>query len=203
VTYEVTVPYRGGSARRAEVIAVQLSRGRTFYRETPAFSASESQSRETPAWAIHSYEVFSGSNSDPRGIFSCTQARASSPWSCVGPIEGLGMGGTFALQGAYPLQALVQGLENATAAYTGRMATRPGPAFFLSRRVAGQEVRCLEFGKLRHPLGSVCLNHDGVIASYDLPRAVTYTTYNTAALQTYSTNAKRDTFSLPVEPKHL
>ena len=201
VTYEVTVPYRGGSPRRAEVIAAQLSNARTFYRETPAFSASTSQSRTTPAWAIQGYEVFYGPSNDPHAIFSCTRPRASSPWSCVGPIEGLGMGGTFALQGAYPLQALVLGLENASASYTGKMATRPEPAFLLRRRVNGQEARCLEFGMLRHPLGNVCLNHDGVIASYDLPRAVTYSTYNTATLQNYSTQVNPDTFSLPATPK--
>jgi hypothetical protein len=203
VTYEVTVPYRGGSARRAEVIAAQLSRHRTFYRETPAFSGSTSQSGTTAAWALQSYEVLYGSDTDPRGIFSCTQARASAAWSCEGPIEGLGMGGTFALQGAYPLQALVQGLENASAAYTGKMASRPEPAFLLSRRLAGHEVRCLEFGRLRDPLGSACLNTDGVIASYDLPPAVTYTTYNSATLQSYSTSVKAGTFSLPAEPKRF
>ncbi len=113
------------------------------------------------------------------------------------------MGTTFELQGPYPSQALVLGLENASATYTGKMAIKPEPAFLVRRRVLGQDVRCLEFGKILHPLGSVCLNGDGVIAFYDLPRAVTYSTYNTATLQSYSTNVKPGTFSLPAEPTEV
>jgi hypothetical protein len=200
-TYQVTVPYRTGSARRAVVSAAQLSRGRTVYRETPAFSSSTSPSEGTTlAWSLHGYEVFSGPNSEPRGLFSCTQARAASPWSCQGPYKGIGMGGTFALQGPYPPQALVLGLENATALYTGGMAIEREPAFLVRRRVRGRQVRCLQFGRTPRPLGSVCLNDDGVIAFFDLPRAVTYSTYATATLQSYSTNVKPDTFSLPAQP---
>lgn len=201
MTYQVTIPQRGRAAGAAVVSASQLSKSRTVYRETPAFSlpAPSSSTPGTFVWRTHSYEVFNTSN--PGGIVACTQRRPSSPWSCLGASPEIGMGGINQLLGPYPPQALVRGLQNAIATYTGKLAIKPEPVLMLTRRVAGQKMQCLQFGGMTHPLGSVCLNPHGVIASYQLPAAVTYSTYATAALMHYSANVSRRTFSLPAPLK--
>lgn len=196
VTYQVSIPARGHApAQQAKVIAAQRSRAEWFYRETPSFSAFSGG---------HSSEVFTYRT----GIFSCARAGASTRWSCQGPYRGIGMGTTWLLLGPYPPQALILGLQNAAETYTGApshspsAATRPEPAYLLTRRLAGRTERCLAFGPASHPLGSVCLAQDGVIAYYNLSPTVTFSTYQTATLRAYSHHVKAGAFALPAKPAH-
>jgi hypothetical protein len=199
-TYEVNAPFRSRAARLAHVVVARLANSRIFYRQTPALSGDGmGQVKRTP----HSFEVFERPNSDYLGIFSCTQAEVSSPWACVGPYTGIGMGGMEALMDPYPPQALELGLENASAAYTGKMATDPEPTRLLWRQLDSHRVQCIDFGETARLLGSVCLNQQGLVASYDLPQSVTYSTYQTAELRNYSAHVNVDTFTLPAKPTAL
>jgi hypothetical protein len=110
------------------------------------------------------------------------------------------MGTTSDLLGPYPPQALLRGLQNTAETYTGEPAppaAQPQRAFLLTRRLAGQTLHCLGFGPASHPLGTVCLEPDGVIASYDLPGALSSIAYQTATLRTYSPQVENGTFTLP------
>lgn len=190
LTYRVTIAATGRApARQAEVTAAQRSLAEWLYRETPSFSAFSSG---------HSFEV---ATSRTR-MFSCAQASASARWSCRGPYTGIGMGSTGLLLGPYPPQALIRGLQNAAETYTGApsnspgAATRPEPAYLLTRRLAGQTDRCLAFGPVARPVGSVCLAPNGIIAYYDLNPRVTYSTYQAATLRAYS-RVRARAFALP------
>jgi hypothetical protein len=113
------------------------------------------------------------------------------------------MGGIFQLLGPYPPEALVLALDNAAAVYTGPSPVAPvrhQPAFLTTRRASGHTLRCLTFGPLAHPAGSVCLRRDGLIASYDLPETVTSGVYETATLRSYSRRVAGDAFNLPAKP---
>jgi hypothetical protein len=199
VTYQVTVkaPARAGMpAWQAVVVAAQRSRVERFYRQTPSLSRLNGIRRS------HSYEVAESRS----GIFSCAQAGTAAPWSCQGPYTGIGMGTTWELLGPYIPQALYLGLQNAAEAYTGApshsasAATRPEPAYQFTRRLAGQTDRCLAFGPIGRPRGSVCLAPNGLITYYNLPTSVTYGTYQTATMRSYSARVNPGTFTLPAEP---
>jgi hypothetical protein len=212
VTYAVTVPNHGGSVRDVDVAAAQRSPAVLFYRETPSLSVS------SPAGPPQneSYEVFFASGASPRsgvreharqglssagpGLFSCARGSSSSRWACTGPYQGIGMGTTSDLLGPYPPQALLRGLQNTAETYTGEPAppaAQPQRAFLLTRRLASQTLHCLGFGPASHPLGTVCLEPDGIIASYDLPGALSSIAYQTATLRTYSPQVENGTFTLP------
>jgi hypothetical protein len=66
--------------------------------------------------------------------------------------------------------------------------------------MAGQADRCLAFGPVNRPLGSVCLAPDGIITSYHLAPKVTYSTYRTATLRSYSRHVGTRAFALPARP---
>jgi hypothetical protein len=194
LTYLVTIAAAGHApARQAEVTAAQRSQAEWRYRETPSFS---------PFSRGHSLEVVTSA----AGIFSCAQPSTHAPWSCRGPDTGTGMGTTGQLLGPYPPQALVRGLQNAAETYTGapshspRAATRPEPAYLLTRRIAGQADRCLAFGPVTRPLGSVCLARGGVIAYYNLTPTVTDSAYQTAILRAYSRHLASRALALPARP---
>lgn len=196
LTYQVTLTARGHApARQADVTAAQRSRAEWLYRETPSFS---------PFSGGHSFEVVTSR----AGILSCAQASAPAPWSCRGPYTGTGMGTTGQLLGPYPPQALIIGLQNAAETYTGapshspRAATRPEPAYLLTRRIDGQTDGCLAFGPVTRPIGSVCLAPNGIITYYNLTPKVTYSTYQTATLRAYSHHARTRAFALPAKPAH-
>ncbi len=212
VTYAVTVRNHGGSVRHVAVAAAQRSPAVLFYRETPSLSVS------SPAGPPQneSYEVFFAAGASPQsgvreharqglsgagpGLFSCARGSLSSGWSCTGPYQGIGMGTTSDLLGPYPPQALLRGLQNTAETYTGEPAppaSQPQRAFLLTRRLAGQTLHCLGFGPASHPLGTVCLEPDGIIASYDLPGALSSIAYQTATLRTYSPQVENGTFALP------
>ena len=212
VTYAVTVRSQGGSVRHVDVAAAQRSPAVLFYRETPSLSVSG------PAGPPQneSYEVFMASGASPRagvrehtrqglssagpGLFSCARGSLSSRWSCTGPYQGIGMGTTSDLLGPYPPQALLRGLQNTAETYTGEPAppaAQPQRAFLLTRRLAGQTLHCLGFGPASRPLRTVCLEPDGIIASYDLPGALSSIAYQTATLRTYSPQVENGTFTLP------
>jgi hypothetical protein len=216
LTYAVTVRYEGGHVRHLDVAAAQRSPSLFYYRQTPSLSVSSPAGPPQSA----SYEVFFSSASTRRagvgqhgrqgltsagaGLFTCTRGSASSRWSCTGPYHGIGMGTTGELLGPYPPQALLRGLQNTAEIYTGvpaPPATRPESAFLFTRQVAGQTLSCLGFGPASRPLGTVCLEPDGIIAFYDLPEAASSDAYATATLRAYSPLVRHGTFTLPVTPR--
>jgi hypothetical protein len=169
LTYAVTARYAGGRVRHLDVAAAQSSPGLFYYRETPSLSVSSPAGPPQSA----SYEVFASGGSRRAGVgehgrqglisagaglFSCARGSVSSPWSCTGPYQGIGMGTTGELLGPYPPQALVR------------------------------------------PLGTVCLEPDGIIASYHLQATVSSIAYTTATLRAYSPLIQNGTFTLPVTP---
>jgi hypothetical protein len=215
VTYSVTVGYADGSDQRADVAAAQSSVGLFYYRETPSLRLT------SPGGAAQSksYEVFSAVSDGPRpglaehsphglvsagpGLFSCARGFSPSSWSCIGPDRGIGMGTTGELTGPYPPQALLLGLQNAAEIYTGQPAppaTQPQRAFLFTRRLAGRALSCLGFGSPSRPLGTVCLEPDGIIASYQLPTAVSSSGYQSATLRGYAPTVGNGTFTLPAVP---
>jgi hypothetical protein len=201
-TYNVGVQSRHGGVRHISVTAAQDSPNLFFYRQTPPLDVVRLGS---PA-ATHSYEVFNGirgiSGAEP-ALYSCARPLTTSRWSCNGPYTGIGMGETNELLGPYPPQALVRGLDNAAEAFTGLPAppaTQQEPAFLFTRRRSTQPLRCLGFGSIADPAGSVCLMPSGVVASYDLPQAATSGAYQTATLRAYSPDVPSDAFTLPAKP---
>jgi hypothetical protein len=215
VTYAVTAVYAGGRVRRVNVAAAQ-SPGLLYYRETPSLSVSSPAGPPQSA----SYEVFVASGGSRRagvgehgrhglvsagtGLFSCMRGSLSSPWSCTGPYQGIGMGTTGQLLGPYPPQSLLRGLQNATETYTGEPVPPPAArrerAFLFTRRLADQNLSCLGFGPASHPLGTVCLELGGIIASYHLQATASFIGYATATLRSYSPLVQNGTFTLPVTP---
>jgi hypothetical protein len=215
LTYAVTAGYEGGRVRHLDVAAAQSSPRLLYYRETPSLSVSSPAGPPQSA----SYEVFFASSGSRRpgagehgrqgltsagaGLFSCMRGSVSSPWSCTGPYQGIGMGTTGELLGPYPPQALVRGLENTAEIYTGEPAppaARPERAFLFTRQLAGQTLSCLGFGPASRPLGTVCLQPDGIIASYHLQATASSIAYTTATLRAYSPLIRHSTFTLPVTP---
>jgi hypothetical protein len=214
LTYAVTARYAGGRVRHLDVAAAQSSPGLFYYRETPSLSVSSPADPPQSA----SYEVFASGGSRRAGVgehgrqglisagaglFSCARGSVSSPWSCTGPYQGIGMGTTGELLGPYPPQALVRGLQNTAEIYTGQPAppaARPERAFPFTRQLAGQTLSCLGFGPASRPLGTVCLEPDGIIASYHLQATVSSIAYTTATLRAYSPLIQNGTFTLPVTP---
>lgn len=198
LTYEMKVAYGHGLVRRIIVTAAQASPGVFVNRETPSLALTRPGGRSLS----HSYEVFATkrpqSNAGP-GLYSCSQALPSSPWSCKGPYRGIGMGGINELVGSYPPQALEHGLENAAEAFTGLPAppaTTPKPAFDFTQARSNPQLRCLAFGSIAKPDGRVCLTPSGTIATYDLPQSA----YRTATLLAYGTQLPSKTFTLPAKP---
>jgi hypothetical protein len=215
LTDAVTARYEGGRVRHLDIAAAQSSPSLFYYRETPSLSVSSPAGPPQSA----SYEVFVASGGSRRaglgargphglvsagaGLFSCTQESVSSPWSCTGPYQGIGMGTTGELLGPYPPQALVRGLQNTAEIYTGEPAppaARPERAFLFTRQLAGRTLSCLGFGPASRPLGTVCLEPDGIIASYDLQATVSSIAYATATLRAYSPLVQKGTFTLPETP---
>jgi hypothetical protein len=198
LTYEMRVAYGHGLVRRITVTAAQASANMFVYRETPSLALTGPGGHALS----HSYEVFRAgrplSNAGP-GLYSCSEALPWSPWACQGPYTGIGMGGINELVGAYPPQALERGLENAAEAFTGLPAppaTRPTPAFLLTQPRSTPRLRCLVFGSIATPDGSVCLTPNGTIATYNLPQSA----YRSATLLAYGTHLPSDAFTLPARP---
>jgi hypothetical protein len=212
VAYSVTVGHGDGSDHHADVAAAQSSPGLFYYRQAPSLSSLGGPRSE-------SYEVFSALPGIPGpglaapgphslastgpGLFSCARTSSSSPWSCTGPYQGIGMGTTGELTGPYPPRALLLGLQNAAEIYTGEPAPPAihlEPAFLFTRRLAGRALSCLGFGSPSQPLGTVCLEPNGIIGSYDLSTAVSSIGYQTATLRAYAPTVGNGTFTLPAPP---
>jgi hypothetical protein len=200
-SYRLAVRYSSVLTRSLEIRVEQRSSDLFSYQETPSFFLSESG---TPI--SHSYAVFLGIHGPPgpQGTYACAQARRLSRWSCLGPYTDIGMSGNEELLGPYPPQALLLGLENAVAAYTGGVLIAPPvhrePASLVQARHAGQSVRCLRFGPSAHTVGEACLDSDGVIAYYDIPQNVTSGAWRQATLLSYSHRVPGDAFKLPAAP---
>jgi hypothetical protein len=184
------------------VTAAQRSPDLFSYRMTPSLDLV---APDGPP-ASYGYEVLVEPGARTKSalrIYSCRKRLRTSRWFCEGPYTQIGMGTINQLLGPYPPQALVLGLDNASVTYTGvpaPAAIRPEPAFLIVRRRSGWTLRCLEFGPTRHPVGSVCLRPDGLIASYRLSVAATFSVYETARLRSYLPHVPREAFDLPARP---
>jgi hypothetical protein len=199
-TYRLSVQDAAGD-RTARVLAGQTSPLMGFYVEQPSFAPPD-LGRHAPGSA---YAVFFGPQQDPRGLFDCWKTHTWSRWSCAGPYTGIGMSGTATLRGPYPPQALPLGLRNAVATDTGALPpqqqVQSPPAFLYQQRIAGQTLRCIQFGRARHPQGTICLNQADIVASYDLPTSVSNSVYRTATLLKYTTHIPA--VALPASPKPI
>jgi hypothetical protein len=191
VTYAVNGSVDGGKAERAQVVAAQFSSYGLMYRVTP---------RPGSASHVEISEVFEDPRNDPHGFFACTRRRGRSRWTCIGPYDE-GMTDLRSLFEPDAPLALLEGLQNATAAYAGPLATSAAHAFLTRRRVGGHPARCVELGRVIHPLGSVCLDGEGVIVWYEIPRTVSLITYSTAKLTAYSRRVQTGTLSLPTRAR--
>jgi hypothetical protein len=200
-SYRLAVRYSSVLTRSLEISVEQRSSDLFSYQETPSFFLSESG---TPI--SHRYAMFLGIHGPPgpQGTYTCAQARRLSRWSCVGPYTDIGMGGNEELVGPYPPQALLLGLENAVAAYTGGISIAPPvhrePAFLVRERHASESVRCLRFGPPAHIVGEACLDSDGIIAYYDIPQNVTSGAWRQVTLLSHSRHVPNDAFKLPAAP---
>ena len=101
LTYDMTVPDGNGPARHVTVTAVQRSPTVFSYRLTPSLQLT----RPGGPPAAHSVEIYDSSaplSNAAAGLYSCTQTRPASRWSCQGPENGvIGMGGYNQLLGPY------------------------------------------------------------------------------------------------------
>jgi len=192
-TYSVTLPKLHGRSVHSTVVAVHRRTGPYVFRETPSFG--------TVGRAASSETFFAAGEGSRRGGYTCT--RTAGQWSCMGPYRGIGMGTTWQVWGPYPPQNLFGGLQNAVATYSDAVMTHThrAPMYIVNRRLDRQSVRCLEFGRLHSPVGTVCLNRLGMIALYDVPeKLATSSDYRIARLESYSTKVSRSAFKLPAAP---
>lgn len=176
-TYAVTYNGRRARPTRSAVVVAQLGRDQNVYRSSPR------------------HEVFSKVG---HGLFTCKRAGAAAPWSCIGPHVGIGMGATWQLTGPYPPSNLLLSLQNAVADAHGAIGHRHRKLFIVHRKLNGEPVRCLDFGGVAHPHGSVCIDRIGLIA-YSSVRTVS-SDYRTATLRSYSTRVPRALLALPATP---
>ena len=113
------------------------------------------------------------------------------------------MGGNAELLGPYPPTALILGLQNAIVKYSGKAAgalVSPQPAYLVVREVDSRKTSCLAFGKPANPVALVCLDAANLVASYDIPSAVTGGGYSKAQLRSESTNVSNTLLALPAIP---
>ncbi len=188
-----------GPGHLSTVYGAQLWDQVTMYRETPPLAWFG------PRPVPRSYEVFEVFPDWSRvagvgiGFYSCTQGAPRGMWSCQGPYNHVGMGGTFQLTAPYPPPELLRGLANASYTYLNlAFATRRPTerAYFFSE---GRQ-QCIGFGSQRHFVGSACLGAHDLVSNYQLPRSATVGTYLSAKMLSFSSRIAPIMFRLPATP---
>ncbi|MDA8357518.1 MAG: hypothetical protein M0Z95_14765 [Actinomycetota bacterium] len=190
-----TVQYgTGRHALSGAVDVAQISKAQWAYFSTP--SAQDIHATKSAS------AVFARPAREQAGPYSCERYGASSPWRCSS-FSTAGMGTNAALLGPYPPTALLLGLQNAIAEYSGKLAgvhVTPQPAHLVVRDVDAHRWSCLAFGKPASPVALVCLDAANLIASYDIPGAVSSIAYTRAELRSRSSTVPRSALALPARP---
>jgi len=96
------------------------------------------------------------------------------------------MGGRAELLGPSPQVALLDGLQNAVTVYAnpaslGDHVAAEAP-YLLDQGAGADAQSCLLYGPVGSPVAFVCLDTGGIIARYQMPQAVTSSSYVTAVL---------------------
>ncbi len=195
--FRVRYAVQYGSGRHAfsgSVVAAQVSTSRFAYTATPAVTD------------IHAADSGSSVLVSPTGEMGrkvlCERQSATSPWRCS-IFSSAGMGTDAELLGPYPPMALVLGLQNAVVEYSGAntgQRVAPQPAHFVLREMDARTLSCLDFGDPVSPVASVCLDAANVIASYDIPTAVSSIAYTTVELRSWSRHVPDSALTLPASP---
>lgn len=187
-----SVQYGGGpKAVRGSVVMAQLSKTHWAYFSTPSVIDIHG--------AGTSSSVFGNPIGAQPGRYFCQRSAASSPWNCS-DFSTAGMGGKAELLGPYPASAFVRGLQNAIAEYSGKATgehVSPQPAYLVERDVNSRKASCLAFGKPARAIAIVCLDGANLVATYDIPSAVTGVGYSKAQLRSESTNVSHTLLALP------
>jgi hypothetical protein len=184
----------GPKSVRGSVVVAQLSKTHWAYFSTP--SVPDIHGTGTTS------SVFSNPIGAQPGRYFCQRTAASSPWNCSN-FSTAGMGGNAELLGPYPPTALILGLQNAIVEYSGKATgalVSPQPAYLVVREVDSRKTSCLAFGKPANPVALVCLDAANLVASYDIPSAVTGGGYSKAQLRSESTNVSNTLLALPAIP---
>ena len=197
VVLRYAVQYGAGAhAHSGSVLVAQVSKTKWAYISNP------------PVTDLHAAEASSSVLDNPirvrAGRYHCLHQAASSLWTCANFSTAL-MGTNAMYLGPYPPTALIRGLQSAILDYSGkspgeRRYVREEPAHLVVRRVDSRESSCLVFGKPATPVALVCLDADNLIASYDIPTAVTGGGYTKAQLRTHSRSVPDTLLTLPAKP---
>jgi hypothetical protein len=119
------------------------------------------------------------------GLYSCVRSAPRAAWTCRSDAS-TAMGGRAELLGPSPQVALLDGLANAVTVYANPAAVGDHVAAEAPRLLdqgAGADAQsCLLYGPVGSPVAFVCVDTDDVVARYDIPQAVTGSSYVTAAL---------------------
>jgi hypothetical protein len=129
--------------------------------------------------------VFMNPRNEPPGLYSCVRSAPGAAWKC-GSDASAAMGGRAELLGPSPQVALLDGLQNAVATYPNPAALGTHVAaeapHLLDQGAGADAQSCLLYGPVGNPVAFVCLDTGGVIARYQVPQAVTSSSYVTAVL---------------------
>lgn len=129
--------------------------------------------------------VFMNPTNEPPGLYSCVRPVPHAAWTCRSDASAA-MGGRAQLLGPSPQVALLGGLRNAVTVFANPAVQRnhvTAEAPQLIAQGAGADAEsCLLYGPVGNPVAFVCLDTRGVIARYDVPQAVTSSSYVTAVL---------------------
>ncbi len=144
--------------------------------------------------------VFMNPRNEPPGLYSCVRSAPRAAWTCRSDANTM-MGGRAELLGPSPQVALLDGLRNAVTVYANPVA--PGnhvaaEAPHLLDQGAGPDAQsCLLYGPVGSPVAFVCLDTGGVIARYDIPQAVTSSSYATVVLTSEARSVPSSALKLP------
>lgn len=129
--------------------------------------------------------VFMNPRNETPGLYSCVRSAPRAAWACRSDASAA-MGGRAELLGPSPQVALLDGLQNAVTVYANPASL--GNHFaaevphLLDQGAGADAESCLLYGPVGSPVAFVCLDTGGIIARYQMPQAVTSSSYVTAVL---------------------
>jgi hypothetical protein len=128
--------------------------------------------------------VFMNPRNEPPGLYSCVRSAPRTAWACRSDASAA-MGGRAELLGPSPQVALLDGLQNAVTVYANPASLGPAAAeapHLLDQGAGADAQWCLLYGPVGSPVAFACLGTGGIIARYQIPQAVTSSSYVTAVL---------------------
>jgi hypothetical protein len=144
--------------------------------------------------------VFMNPTNEPPGLYSCVRSASRSAWTCRSDAS-VAMGGRAELLGPSPQVALLDGLRNAVKVYANPVALGGHVAaeapHLLDQGTGADAQFCLLYGLVGSPVAFVCLGTGGVIARYNIPQAVTSSSYVTAVLTSEARSLLSSALTVP------